>query len=240
MNKLLILLPLILLAIGACSQNANYLSTDQKLAKADELYARHKYSRAAELYSDVYFERSSAGSAHALLRQGDCYFEINKFTDARKAYQEFISVFPNNDQVSTAYFRNALCLYKESLPAQYDQTETEHSIDAFREFITRFPGDNRIQEAVSYIQKAQYKLIEKKYLTGFIYYKMKDYSSALMYFDEVTALGNTDHLDRKSLYYSAKLLRAQGLGEQAAAKFNQLKTKYPGSQETRKLAKLFK
>lgn len=240
MRKTLLFLIIALICLSACSSNKTKVTTDQKLANADELFARRKYARAAELYSAVYFERASAASAHALLRQADSYYKMNKFVDAHKAYQEFMDAFPNHDQIGVAYFQYALCLFEESLPAQYDQTPTLQSIDAFKVFIQKFPGSPQVPQALEYVRKAQYKLIEKKYQNGYIYYKMKDYSSALMYFDEVTELGNTDHLDRRSLYYSAKLLHSQKLQDKAREKFELLKSKYPGSKETRKLAKYFK
>ncbi len=230
---------IIILLLSACAQNQTPLTTEEKLAKADELYELGKYARAAELYGDVYFERQSASSARALLRQADCYFKTNKFAEARLSYQEFAESFPTHPEVSTAVFRYAVCLYEESLGPQYDQTETLQAIDAFRRFIEKYPNSDRYADAIGYIQKAQYKLIEKKYLTGYIYFKMKDYSSALMYFREVTDLGNTDRLDRESLYYSALLLHKQKLGDQARAEYERLVAKYPGSKEAKKLAKYF-
>ncbi|MCB5247527.1 MAG: outer membrane protein assembly factor BamD [Candidatus Cloacimonetes bacterium] len=238
MKHIALILTIILL-LGACAQNQTPLTTEEKLAKADELYERGKYDRAAELYGDVYFERQSASSARALLRQADSYFKTNKFAEARLSYQEFSESFPTHPDVSTAVFRYAVCLYEESLGPQYDQTETLQAIDAFRRFIDKYPNSERYADAVGYIQKAQYKLIEKKYLTGYIYYKMKDYSSALMYFKEVTDLGNTDRLDREALYYSALLLYKQDLADQARAEYDRLVAKYPGSKEAKKLAKYF-
>lgn len=234
------ILVLALLLISACTSNQTFLTTDQKLAKADELYERGKYSRAAELYGEVYFERSSAYAAHALMRQGDSYFKINKFADARIAYEEFADVFSSHPDAGKAVFRAAECLYEESLPPQYDQTETRHAIDAFREFIAKYPNDPLYDEAVEYIQKAQYKLIEKKFKTGYIYYKMKDYSAALLYFEEINELGNNDRLDRESLYYSTLILIKQELHDRAREKYEALVTKYPGSDESKKLAKYFK
>ncbi len=230
----------IILLLTACAQNKTTLSTEQKLAKADELFEKGKYARAAELYGDVYFERQSASSARALMRQADCYFKINKFADARLCYQEFTESFPAHPDVSTSVFRYAVCLYEESLSPQYDQTETLQAIDAFRRFLDKYPRSERYADALGYIQKAQYKLIEKKYLTGYIYYKMKDYSSALMYFKEVTELGNTDRIDREALYYSALLLHKQKLNDQARVEYAKLAAKYPGAKETVRLAKYFK
>lgn len=238
--KYSVLILIILLLLTSCAQNKITLTTEEKLAKADELFARGKFARAAELYGDVYFERQSASSARALMRQADCYFKINKFADARLCYQEFSDIFPTHPEVSTAVFRYAVCLYEESLNAQYDQTETLQAIDAFRRFLDKYPNSERYADAIGYIQKAQYKLIEKKYMTGYIYYKMKDYSSALMYFREVTDLGNTDRIDRQSLYYSALLLHKQNLHDQSRAEYDRLIAKYPGSKDVKKLAKYFK
>ncbi len=238
--KIRFLPALLLLLLAACTASQTILTTEEKLARADALYAAKKYARAAELYGDVYFERSSAKAAHALLRQADSYYHINRFADARLAYQEFIDAFPNHAELSTAYLRTAQCLFEESLPPQYDQTETQHAIDAFRRFINKFPADPRYDQALEYIRRAQYKLLQKTFHTGYIYYKMKDYSAALMYFKEITDLGNTDTLDRRALYYSALLLHRQELATQARQAYDALTAKYPGSKEAKKLSRHFK
>ncbi len=240
MNRITYLLLITLLVISACSSNKLSLSTEEKLKKADDYYARGKYARAAMLYDEISFERKSAATAYANLRVADSYFAINKFSDARAKYEQFISSFPDHDSVANAYFRIGECLYEESLPAQYDQTETINSIDAFRLFMEKYPGDERYSKALDYIRKAQYKLLEKTYQNGYIHYKMKDYSAALMYFDELIALGNTDKLDRQALYYSAKLHLHQKNLEKAQASFTSLQNRYPGSKETQRLAAKFK
>jgi len=239
MRRYLSFLMLILLAFGACSKNRSELTTAEKLALADELYANKKYSKAAVYYDEISFERKSASTAYATLRLADSYFAINKFTDARLKYQQFIDGFPDHQNVSDAYFRIGQALFEDSLKPDYDQDETVSAIEAFRNFIDRFPNDSRFAQAVEYIRRAQYKLIEKKYQNGYIYYKMKDYSAALMYFDEVIALGNTDSLDKKSLYYSALLHLRQDNREAALAAYQRLQSRYPGSDESRKLAKRF-
>jgi outer membrane protein assembly factor BamD (BamD/ComL family) len=69
---------------------------------------------------------------------------------------------------------------------------------------------------------------------------MKDYSAALMYFDEIIDLGNTDALDRKSLYYSAKLHLHQKNKEKAQLSYDRLTSRYPGSKEAKRLSRRFK
>lgn len=235
----LILILVLSVFLAACAKDAAFKSSEDKLAKADELFARKKFSRAAQLYGDVYFERSSGSTAYALMRQAESYFAINRFADARAAYEEFINTFPKHQDVSTAFFQSALCMLEESLPAQYDQSETIAAIAAFRRFIQKYPGDERYQQAIEHIRKAQNKLIEKRYQNGYISFKMKDYSAALMYFKEVTELGNTNTPDRMSLYYSAIISRRQNNLENARSYYQLLVEKYPQSKEARKLKRRF-
>lgn len=231
---------LLLLMASACSRNLGEPSAEQKLASADAFFANKKYAKAAQLYDDISFERKSAATAYATVRLADSYFAMNKFLDARLKYQQFIDGFPDHQRVPDAYFRIGECFFEESHSAHYDQYETVASIDAFRNFIDRYPLDSRYPQALDYINKAQYKLIQKKYQNGYIYYKMKDYSAALMYFEEVTDLGNLDDLDKMSLYYSALLHLHQKNNEKANAAYQRLQDRYPGSKEAAKLTRKFK
>lgn len=240
MRRSILLILIILLALSACSRNKSQLSTEAKLQAADALYAKGKFARAAVLYDEISFERKSASTAYATLRVADSYFAINKFSDARTKYEQFIASFPDHDNVATAYFRIGECLYEESLPPQYDQNETISCIEAFRLFIEKYPSDTRFDKALDYIRKCQYKLLEKTYLNGYIHYKMKDYSAALMYFDEIIALGNSDELDKQSLFYSAKLHLHQKSMEKAQASYTSLLTRYPDSKEAKRLKSRFK
>lgn len=238
--RILLITGLLLSAIlFACANTKKFEPQTDKLAKADELFAKKKYARAAELYGDVYFERSSGNAPYALMKQADSYFAINRFADARAAYEEFINSFPKHEELSTAYFQAALCMLNDSLPAQYDQTETISAISSFRKFIEKFPKDKRYQDAIEYIRKAQNKLIEKRYQNGYISYKMKDYSGALMYFKEVTDLGNENEADRKSLYYTAIIHQKQKNTEAAKSTFELLNSRYPDSREAKKLRRNF-
>ncbi len=230
---------LLIVVLAGCARNKVELSSENKMAKANELFAKKKYARAAELYDEISFEKKSSGSAIALMRVAECYFKINKFTDARLKYTQMTTSYPDYPEIELAFFRIGVCYYEESLPAQYDQTETAQCIEAFRTFADKFPNSQYYLEAVEYIRKAQHKLIEKKYYNGYIYYKMKDYSSALMYFDEIIALGNQDNIDRKALYYAVKISIYHKKMLEANAYWEKLRVKYPNSKEIQKLNRYF-
>jgi len=234
-------LPWLLLALvlTACARNAVDLTPESKLIKANELYADKKYARAALLYDDISFEKKSGNAAFALMKLADCYFKLNKFTDARLKYTALTTSYPDYDEVETAYYRIGECYYEESLPPQYDQTETVQSIEAFKAFIERFPTSRNYLNAVEYIRKAQFKLLQKKFYSGYIYYKMKDYSSAMMYFREIINLSNRNDIDRKSLYYAIMISIYHKDTETANQYWQKLRQNYTGSKEAKKLAKYF-
>ncbi len=142
------------MALGACSSNKTELSTEARLQQADQYYANGKYAKAAVIYDDISFERKSAATAYATLRLADSYFAMNKFIDARLKYQQFIDRYPDHTNVSDAYYRVAVCFFEESLKPAYDQDKTLSAIDAFRNFIERFPSDSRFQSALEFIRRS--------------------------------------------------------------------------------------
>ncbi|MFB3845051.1 MAG: outer membrane protein assembly factor BamD [Candidatus Cloacimonadaceae bacterium] len=233
------LLLLIVLLLAGCASNKSQLTLDEKMAQADALYAQKKYAKAAELYDDITFEKKSANAPTALMRQADCYYQIHKFSDARLKYTLMTTTYPDFADIELAFFRIGECYYEESRPAQYDQTETAQCIEAFRTFIEKFPNSKYYMDAINYIRKAQYKLLQKKYYNGYIYYRMKDYSSALLYFEDIITLSNQDELDRKSLYYATKISLYHKNQADAESYWQRLTSRYPDSKEARKLKKYF-
>jgi len=230
---------LLVLLLCSCARNKVELSLDNKLAKANDLFGKKKYARAALLYDDISFEKKSAGSAVALMRLAECYYEMHKFTDARLKYTLMTSSYPDFNDIQTAYFRIGVCFFEESLAPQYDQNETIQSIEAFRVFVDKFPASPMFTEAVDYIRQGQHKLLQKKFFNGFIYYRMKDYSSSLMYLKEITDLGNQDELDRKALYYSIRIHIAQKNNTAANEAWQKLRSSYPDSKEVKRLVHHF-
>ena len=104
----------------------------------------------------------------------------------------------------------------------------------------KFPFHKNKSMAIEYIKKCQLKLLEKKFLNGYIYYKTYDYSSALMYFNEVTKLNNTNKTDKKCLYYSALIYLYRHDFTNSRDVLSKLKGKYKTSKETKEISKKFK
>jgi outer membrane protein assembly factor BamD len=205
---------------------------------ADEYFAKKKYHKAIPYYTDVAFERNSSYTAEAQMKLADCYFNQNKFAEARFEYEEMIRLFKDAKDINRAYFQVGVCFWEDSLSPHYTQEETREAINAFQTFLEKFPFDERKQEAIDYIQKCQKKLIKKKYYNGYAYYKLSDYPAAFMYFDEIIELGNIGEVDKLSLYYEARMYIVRKDKNNAMRIAESLNERYPDSKEAIKINKL--
>lgn len=241
MKQLRVLTTLLLLGLilFGCSQTAKMrrMSVDEKMAAGNDFFAREKWRRAIPYFQEVVFERKTAFTNEAQHKLADCYYNMKKWSDARYEYQELIRLFPDYEDISTAYFRVGECWLNESLNFNYTQDETISAIDAFTVFIERFPNDERIPEAEAFIEDANYKLLRKVYTNGYIYWRMKDFSAALLYLDEVREAGMDDEIDCKAIYISARIHLYRKDMDKARTAIAELTQRYPDSKEAKRLAK---
>lgn len=61
-----------------------------------------------------------------------------------------------------------------------DQSNTLAAIEAFTEFINRYPNSPRKAEVNKIMTELRDKLVEKSYLSAMLYYKIGDYKAAII------------------------------------------------------------
>jgi outer membrane protein assembly factor BamD len=230
---------LLLVLLFACSKNTTKPTStpEYKMQKADAFFKAKKYAKAYPLYQQIVFERNSSIAADAQMKLAQSYFKLHKFSEAQVEYEQLIKLFPDYQNINLAYFQTGICYLEVSPKPQFTQEDTQKAIDAFQTFIDKYPNDPLRPTAVEKLQEAQYKLIQKEYNNGYIYYKMADYSAALLYFDEIISLGNKDRLEKRSLYYSSKIYIAQKNWTKANLTFEKLNKAFPDTKESLKIEK---
>ena len=229
----------------SCSNNKAFLmmSSDEKWRNGEYHFYREKYNKAIPYYQHLVLERSSIYVAEAQFKLGECYFLRNKkeeLIDAIFEYQEYLRLFGDQRHAADAQFRIAQSYAKISMGPEFDQDDTNRGIEHFNRFIERYPSDNRVTDAYKYITELQYKLLEKIYLTGYIYYKTKDYPSSELYLNEIISLGNRDELEKKSYFYIAMIYIERQDEEKAMAAITHLRQHFPDSKETKKAESRYK
>lgn len=228
-----------LLLISSCSSNRilEYGTAEEALQMANEYFNEGKYRKAIPYYQKIVNESSTILMADAQMKLADSFFNRHDYIDARFEYEEFIRQFSDHREVAKAFFQIGVCYYELSAAPHYDQTETYSAIDAFKEYLERFPFDQRKEEAIEYIKNCQMKLFEKKYWNGYAYYKISDFPAALLYFNEITDLNNINEIDRNARFYSAMIYIARKDLVNAEATTQILVERYPDSKQSAKIKK---
>ena len=115
------------------------------------------------------------------------------------------------------------CCYNLSEDYPYTQDETYSTINEIESYMQAYPYDDKIEDLEKILKKCTYVLSEKDYSNGYIYYKLKDYSSSEMYLLKVLSRFEIDDLDKKSLYSLIKIYAFWEEKEKTKELFNRLK-----------------
>ena len=242
---LIIIILIFFLFLSACTQHSNIhrLPSDEKWRIAEDYYNRGKFTRAIPYYTQIVLERSSIFVAEAQFKLGECYFNRSgrdNLIDAIFEYQEFLRLFADNRLAPDAQYRIAQSYARLSLSPDYTQDETDRAIEHFSRFIERYPTDTRVNEAVVYINDMQMRKLEKIYLNGYIYYKIRDYPSAELYLNEIIELGHKNDLEKMSYFYIALIHIDRKESELARETIDLLNSFFPDAKETKKAETRYK
>jgi outer membrane protein assembly factor BamD len=241
-NSLYIIILILFLSACAGGSTARRLCSDQQWERAERLFNRGRYARAIPYYQQLVFERSSVHTAEAQFKLGESFFRRRgreNYIDAIFEFQELLRLFPDSRWAPDAQFRIAQSYERLSLPPELTQEDTNRSIEHFIRFIERNPTDPRVPEAQEYIRDLQLKLIEKIFLTGRIYYRMRDYSAAELYLNHVIALGNRNTLEKRAIYFLALVHINRQDEENALIALEHLHTYFPDTREARRAQRRF-
>lgn len=93
MNRLLVIGILIIFSSGVLAQNAV-----SDFAKASDLYSKKEYEKAAELYLNIL--KSGNESFELYYNIGNCFYKLNKNTDAIVFYEKAKKIKQNDEDLS--------------------------------------------------------------------------------------------------------------------------------------------
>ncbi len=115
----------------------------------------------------------------------ESYFQLEDFSSAIIEYQRLLTNYSQSPFSHIAQFKVGLCYYEQSLPARLDQDDTHNAIRELGILLEEYPNSEYVPEAQKLLLAARTKLAYKEYLNGQLYYKMGDYLSAIIYFQEI-------------------------------------------------------
>ncbi|MFP4060658.1 MAG: outer membrane protein assembly factor BamD [Bacteroidota bacterium] len=174
----------ILLFTVSCSGYEKILkSTDveMKFNKALEYYAEEDFVKASTLLEQISpYYRGTKKSDTISYYIANSYFQMKDYIQAAYFFKEYTQTYPRGTFAEKAEFLHAYCNYMQSPRPSLDQEYTFKAIESFQLFLIKYPGTDKRDEVLTYLDELKNKLVEKSYLSAKLYYDLGYYEAALV------------------------------------------------------------
>lgn len=213
---------------------------EAKLKLADDLYAKKKYDKAIPIYEQLLTILKGQKSVDDIYyKYANAHFLNGSYELASFYLRSFYNTYPASEHAEQAAYDEAICYLKQSPRYSLEQGSTQKAIDAFQDFVNRYPKSTKMELTNGKIDELRGKLRKKSYENAYLYYKIGQYYAAsvsltnfLKEFPEYENPEKIDYLIVKSLKKYAdgsyKNKKEERLVEEIKA-YEIFKTKYPNS-----------
>lgn len=211
------------------------LDAEDQYALAKREFEKKHYDQAViELEKLIlnYPGSSFIDSAQYLL--GLAYFNQEEYPLAIGEFNKLLSSYPTSPLADEAAFKVAECDFLMSPKAELDQTHTQKAIDELKNFLNDYPQSDRGEEALQILNKCNAKLAKKTYKTGYLYYKMGHYPSALIYFKQVLNEYHDSEWAKLAQFHVAEALFRQRKFDEAKGEFQKFIQDFPNDKLAKK------
>ncbi len=175
-----------LLLLSSCSKFQRIVKSADWRVRYDaavKYYEKGDYYRAGALFEDLIpilvgtVEAEKARFYHAY-----CYFKQGQYIMSADKFKSFHDTYNRSEFAEEALYMYAYSQYMDSPTINLDQGNTDTAINAFQEFINRYPTSKYSQQASGMILELRAKLEAKAFSLGLLYQKLigyrYDYSKA--------------------------------------------------------------
>ena len=196
------LLALTLLA-GCASKELNQKKVETiDLQRAKDFQKAGRYDLAIEKFEAIKNKYPLTPEAiEAELEIAESYYLQGSYVESLAYFQSFHDLHPNYKRVDFASFRVGMSYYKQ-IPSTIDRdlSAATKTMEAFNEFLDRYPRSSYVPEAQAKKQDSLLKLAQKEYYIGDFYYRQKHYQSAAGRFQTILKKYKGLGLEEKVLF----------------------------------------
>ncbi|SIS56070.1 Beta-barrel assembly machine subunit BamD [Chryseobacterium piscicola] len=176
--------------LAACksTQQKALTSADKTfiLKTANENFAKKKWKNALALYDRLpNLVAGTDDAPNVVFNSAYANYYDKNYKLAGHQFKNFAVSFPQDSRKEEAAYLSALCYYNGSMDYNLDQTSTELAINELQDFLTNYPNSERGKNINTMIDELTYKLEFKSYENAKHYYKMGDYKSTGVAFENV-------------------------------------------------------
>lgn len=183
------LITTMLLTLSSCSQLEKVLKNrdyNGMYKIALDYYANNKDSKAIAVFESVESVLSSTDKADTIaFLKAKAYFRKNEFDISSTLFNEFRNKYTKSPFIEEAEYLFAMSFYEAAPITELDQSYSTLAINAFVEFINRYPQSPKVESCGEMISDLQRRIYDKSFIIAQTYYNMGTYNSAITAFKNV-------------------------------------------------------
>ncbi len=180
---------LVILSMVSCGgrKAVAKLDAEDTFARGLEYFNNKKYVDAIDDFKEIVYNYSGTRvAAEASFYLGECYLLTRDYETAIDEYRHLTSDYPSSSVAEKGLYRMAYAYYKMSPNYALDQNETaEKAKSTVQLYFEKYPDGQSREDCQKLLLQINEKLAHKDYESGLIYFKMKQYAPAKIYFQGV-------------------------------------------------------
>lgn len=250
-STVVFLTALVLGSCGTYNKTLNKGTAKERYDMATKLYKKEDYSKAIRMYELALPSYSTKRQAEVItFRLADANYHEEDYTTAVYYYEKFIRNYPKSTEIESAQYKIAESYYQLSPKYSVDQTDTRQALHAFQSFIDENPSSEKLPEANKRVNALNLKLEKKAFEVAKQYFKIGNYKSAIVAFDNVILDFLGTSYKEEAMFYKFKSTYELGVNsidrkKQARVKdaikaFDRYKKAFPSSTYLKEAEKLYK
>ncbi|MFZ5569392.1 MAG: outer membrane protein assembly factor BamD [Thermodesulfobacteriota bacterium] len=210
---------LVLFSMAGCSwfQTEPDKSAEELAQEGKEYFASERYKKAIDSYKRLKdWYPFSKYATEAELKIADAHFEIEEYTDAILAYEEFENLHPTNENTPYVIYQIGYCYFVQVDTIDRDQSTAQKALETFDRLMKSYPRDPYSIRAQEHRKVCLKNLTGNEIYVGLFYYNEKRYQAAMHRFKSVITDYPDVGLHQTALRYMTlceEAIRKQGLSK---------------------------
>jgi outer membrane protein assembly factor BamD len=178
----------VVVIFAACSRKSvgtilKSKDVEYKLKMAEQYYANKKYSRASQIFEDLFpVLRNDPRFEDLYYKYAYCAFYMKDYLNAENLFKGFLDAFSKSQRAPEADFMHAYCFFKQSPKVELDQSPTEKAIGFMQAHINNYPESPKVEDARKIIGECYEKLEVKEFKSAELYFNIGAYRASAISF----------------------------------------------------------
>ncbi|NJB83314.1 outer membrane protein assembly factor BamD [Wenyingzhuangia aestuarii] len=209
---------------GKYNKVLNKGTGSERYNMANTLYKEGSFEKAIRLYELIMPEYATKPQAEVItFRLADANYNVEDYTTAVYYYEKFIRSYPKSTEIENAQYRIAESYFQLSPKYSVTQTDTKRALEAFQNFIDKNPDSDKIAEANKRVDELNLKLEKKAFEIAKQYFKIGNYKSAIVAFDNVILDYLGTSYKEEAMFYKFKSAFELGINSVSHKKEDRIK-----------------